>query len=96
MSPKDLLVVGNGHGEDAILGRIVDALGADEGQRLSIDAWPMVGKGEAFTHRGLPLVGAFNLLPSGGFATLDPRLLFRDLIAGWISTHWRQIMAARA
>jgi len=41
-------------------------------------------------------VGAFNLLPSCGFATLSLRLLVQDLRAGWIRTHWRQVRSARA
>jgi len=94
----DLLFLSNGHGEDAIAGQLIDAL-----RRISpffagesIEAWPMVGEGEAYRIRGVPIAGPKNILPSAGFATIDWRLMWRDLRAGWIGTHWRQMRAARA
>lgn len=92
---KDLLFASNGHGEDVIAGRILDRLCARRPQ-LSVEGWPMVGEGAAYAARGVATVGARNLLPSAGFATLDPALMARDLKAGWIGTYWRQAMAARA
>ena len=94
---RDLVFVSNGNGEDEVACRIFDALQRQhEDPSLMIDAWPMVGKGHAYSSRNIGLVGERNLLPSGGFATLDWRLLWRDLVAGWIGTHARQIQAARA
>ena len=56
----------------------------------------MVGHGDAYVRRSVPIVGAPNQLPSEGFATLDPYAFARDLRAGWLRTHWRQVKAARA
>jgi uncharacterized protein (TIGR03492 family) len=91
---KDLLFASNGHGEDVIAGRVLDRLRARRPQ-LSVEAWPMVGEGAAYTERGIATVGARNRLPSAGFATLDPALMARDLKAGWIGTYWRQAADAR-
>jgi uncharacterized protein (TIGR03492 family) len=91
---KDLLFASNGHGEDVIAGRVLDRLRARRPQ-LSVEAWPMVGHGAAYAERGIAAVGARNLLPSAGFATLDPALMARDLKAGWIGTYWRQAADAR-
>lgn len=92
---KDLLFVSNGHGEDVIAGRVLDEIRASRPE-IAIEAWPMVGEGAAYAARGVPTVGARNLLPSAGFATLDPSLMIGDLKAGWIRTHWRQIQYARS
>lgn len=92
---KDILFASNGHGEDVIAGRVLDRLAARRPQ-LAVEGWPMVGEGAAYAARKIPTVGARNLLPSAGFATLDPALMARDLKAGWIGTYWRQAVAARA
>ncbi len=91
---KDVLFLSNGHGEDDIAAKVVDALCKRGGTPGMIDAWAMVGDGAAYRARGLSLVGSGNQLPSNGFATLDWRLMLRDLRAGWLSTYWRQMRAA--
>jgi len=91
---KELLFVSNGHGEDVIGGRVVDCIRSARPD-LSMDAWPMVGEGAAYESRGVATIGARNLLPSAGFATLDRDLMMRDLKAGWIGTYWRQFLDAR-
>lgn len=93
---KDLLVISNGHGEDAIACSTIAALQSSARHPLSVECWPMVGNGAAYRRLGLATVGPANLLPSEGFATLDWRLMLRDLSAGWIATHWRQARAAQA
>lgn len=90
---KDLLFLSNGHGEDVIGGRVLDAIRAARPE-LSVEAWPMVGEGAAYVARGVPTIGARNLLPSAGFATLDRDLMIADLKAGWIGTYWRQFRDA--
>jgi uncharacterized protein (TIGR03492 family) len=85
--------VSNGHGEDSIAGKVIDRLPRAD---LVIHGWPMVGAGDAYRERGIPIVGAPNRLPSCGFATMGLRLFWTDLRAGWTSTHWRQVRAARA
>jgi uncharacterized protein (TIGR03492 family) len=92
---KDLLLVSNGHGEDDIACKIIDVLKV-KAPDLALDVWPMVGDGAAYRQRGLTLVGTGNHLPSAGFATLSWRLMAKDLRAGWLGTHGRQIGAARA
>lgn len=93
---KDLLFVSNGHGEDIVACNIINCLSADLMGGLTFDAWPTVGEGYAYRRRGIAIVGAPNNLPSCGFAMVDWRLLLRDLRAGWLPTHWRQIRAARS
>lgn len=89
-----VLFVSNGHGEDAIACRIIDHVRRAAGARITVEAWPMVGPGDAYRANGLPIVGSSNMLPSEGFATLSLALLARDLRAGWIDTHVRQWRAA--
>ena len=91
----DLGVFSNGHGEDTIACKVLDELRAQR-PSLSVEVWPMVGEGTAFQARGEQMVGARNLLPSAGFATISPKLMIDDLLAGWVQTHWRQYKAARA
>jgi uncharacterized protein (TIGR03492 family) len=89
----DIGFFSNGHGEDTIACKVLDRLRAAR-PSLQIEAWPMVGEGTAYQSKGVPLVGARNLLPSSGFATISPKLMLDDLRAGWIGTHWRQFTAA--
>lgn len=89
-----LLAVSNGHGEDEIACRVLDAL-RPRVPGLRVEAWAMVGRGAAYRARGVPVVGPANLLPSEGFGTLGLRSFLRDLAAGFVSTHWRQILHAR-
>lgn len=90
-----VLFLSNGHGEDSIAAKIIDRL-RTAAPDLEIHAWPMVGPGSAYQERGIPIVGAANLLPSCGFATMNARLFWTDLRAGWLATHLGQIRAARA
>lgn len=89
--PKKILFISNGHGEDTIAVKVIKALMDVFENNLSIDAWPMVGKGMAYQKQGIQIIGAQNLLPSCGFATLSLKLMLRDLLAGWIPVHLRQI-----
>lgn len=91
-----LLLASNGHGEDAVAGRLVDRLRALASHDVELEAWAMVGAADAYVDRGVALVGTQNRLPSGGFATLSPALLLRDLRAGWLQVHRRQLRDARA
>jgi uncharacterized protein (TIGR03492 family) len=90
----DLAFFSNGHGEDTIACKVLDELRHIR-PALSIEVWPMVGEGTAYSARDAEIVGALNLLPSAGFATISPKLMREDLRAGWIKTHWRQFQAAR-
>ena len=88
-----LLVISNGHGEDLIALRILEAL-----HRLQ-PAWklkvlPLVGQGscfEAAADQGwLQRIGPGARLPSGGFSNQSLRALLSDLMAGLPLLPWRQ------
>jgi len=92
---KRLLAVSNGHGEDDIAIKILDAL-APLAPDLQIEAWPMVGDGARYRARNIPVSGPANTLPGEGFGTLSLAAFLRDLRHGFIATHWRQYRHARA
>lgn len=91
-----ILFISNGNGEDSIAIKVIKQLQLQSKSPLDIQAWPMVGRGDSYRENGIPIVGAPNLLPSCGFATLSAKWMIRDLHAGWIGTHLRQIRAARS
>lgn len=93
---RRILFLSNGHGEDEIGASLIGALRAREDDSVAIDAWAMVGRGVAYVAAGAPLVGTPNLLPSEGFGTLSVSAFARDLRAGWLGVHLRQLHAARA
>jgi uncharacterized protein (TIGR03492 family) len=91
--PSRLLVLSNGHGEDLIALRVVEAL-----RRLrpavEVAVLPLVGKGQAFA--GAEAAGALHRmgprrdLPSGGFSNQSLRGLLGDLAAGLPLLSWQQ------
>jgi uncharacterized protein (TIGR03492 family) len=93
-----LLVLSNGHGEDLIAQRVLQALRARQ-PNLEIQVLPLVGLGEAFSadvaaghlHR----IGPKLQLPSGGFSNQSLRGLTRDLWAGLPLLSWRQLQLVR-
>ena len=88
-----LLVVCNGHGEDLIALRILEALHSLQ-PRLPLVVLPLVGEGKAFTlpvQQGwLRLIGPNAQLPSGGFSNQSARGFIADLVAGLPLLTWRQ------
>ncbi|MEO7967019.1 MAG: lipid-A-disaccharide synthase-related protein [Gemmatimonadaceae bacterium] len=91
-----LLFLSNGHGEDAIAASLARAIHARSVLPLQIEGWPMVGVGNAYMRGGIPVRGPRNTLPSEGFGTLSLIAFVRDLRAGWLRVHWRQLRAAMA
>ncbi len=91
-----VLFVSNGHGEDDIACKILDALHAQIGGAISLAAWPMVGHGKAFQNRDVEVIGPPNHLPSEGFGTVSLGLFLRDVWAGFIGTYLRQVQFARS
>ena len=93
-SRLQLLVLSNGHGEDIIAVRIIQAL-----QQLSsppdIFALPIVGEGRAYQNIDIPLIGAVQTMPSGGFIYMDRRELMRDVRGGLVQLTWNQIKSVR-
>jgi uncharacterized protein (TIGR03492 family) len=93
-SPKALtvIVLSNGHGEDAIgvaLGRALKGLG------LEVKALPLVGRGTAYEQAGFEVLGPRHVLPSGGFVYADLRALWSDLRGGWLASTAAQWLALR-
>ncbi|PRX37851.1 conserved hypothetical protein [Meinhardsimonia xiamenensis] len=94
---RRLLIVSNGHGEDEIAGRLIDALRAEAGAAApDLVAWPMVGQGQGYELRAVPRIGPEGRLPSEGFSTLSLAHLARDLAGGWPGLLWRQYRFARS
>ena len=90
---SSLLVLSNGHGEDQIALRVVEALRARQ-PRLRVAVLPLVGEGQTYAGaeaRGqLVRVGPRQPLPSGGFSNQSLRGLGRDLAAGLMGLSLRQ------
>lgn len=91
---KRLLCISNGHGEDAIALRILQAV-TQQDPEIELAAIAMVGEGAAYRQAGIPLVGPTQTLPSGGFIYMDKQQLAKDVQSGLVQLTWRQIQAAR-
>jgi uncharacterized protein (TIGR03492 family) len=93
-----LLVLSNGHGEDLIALRVIEAL-----RRLhpgvGIATLALVGEGSTFSAArdalALECLGPCSPLPSGGFSNQSWRGLLQDLAAGLPRTTWRQFQVVR-
>ncbi len=92
---KDVLVLSNGHGEDLIALRILEALHLKEPD-LNLEVLPLVGEGKAFDsavlENWLIKIGPSLRLPSGGFSNQSLKGLFADIFAGlfyFAFKHWR-------
>ena len=88
-----LLVVCNGHGEDLIALRILEAVHRRNPQ-LPLEVMPLVGKGRAFEPAvkagWLQQIGPTANLPSGGFSNQSLRGMLRDIGAGLPLLSWSQ------
>ena len=93
-SRLQLLVLSNGHGEDIIAVRIIQAL-----QTLSsppdIFVLPIVGEGHAYQKINATVIGNVQNMPSGGFIYMDSKELMRDVSGGLIQLTWNQIKSVR-
>ena len=91
--PSRLLVLSNGHGEDLIALRVLQAL-HQRRPELQIAVLPLVGEGGAFAAAEaagvLRRIGPRRPLPSGGFSNQSLRGLLADLWAGVLALSWRQ------
>lgn len=63
--------------------------------QINIAALPLVGEGRAYTQLGIPLIGAVQTMPSGGFIYMDGRQLVRDVHGGLLKLTLSQIKAVR-
>ncbi len=88
-----LLLISNGHGEDLIALKIIEALRRQR-PRLRLSVLPLVGAGGSFRaaiEKGwIHRVGPAAPLPSGGFSNQSLRGLLADLIAGLPLLTWQQ------
>jgi len=91
---KRILLVSNGHGEDAEAAAIARAV-REAGLPVEMSAVAMVGEGRAYAAAGVPLVGPTFMPPSNGFSYMDRKLLVADLRAGLIGATLRQWRAVR-
>lgn len=89
-----LLVLSNGHGEDLIALRLIEALQQGRPRPLPVAVLPLVGEGGAFSaaerHGLLHRVGPRQALPSGGFSNQSLAGLLADLKAGLPRLSWQQ------
>ncbi|MBX2864132.1 MAG: lipid-A-disaccharide synthase-related protein, partial [Leptolyngbyaceae cyanobacterium MAG.088] len=87
-----LLCVSNGHGEDLIAIRILQAL---QGMLpdLPMAALPIVGEGRRYQKLGVEIIGPTKQMPSGGFIYMDGQQLARDLQGGLLQLTVAQVRA---
>ncbi|MFB2834301.1 lipid-A-disaccharide synthase-related protein [Floridanema evergladense] len=90
-----LLCLSNGHGEDAIAVRICQHL-QQLPSSLKIVALPIVGEGQAYIERGIPIVAPTQKMPSGGFVYMDWRQFWGDVRGGLLELLWQQFRAVKA
>ena len=90
---QNLLFLSNGHGEDAIACRVIEAL-HDINQDISYEILPIVGEGKVFAKfikdGWLSKIGSPIFLPSGGFSNQSFSGLVLDLKSGLLRSLWRQ------
>ncbi|PIG95015.1 lipid-A-disaccharide synthase-related protein [Gloeocapsopsis sp. IPPAS B-1203] len=89
-----LLCLSNGHGEDIIAVRILQEL--QKLTSIDIAALPIVGEGHAYSQSSIPIVGAVQTMPSGGFIYMDGRQVWRDLRYGLLKLTLSQIKVVRS
>jgi uncharacterized protein (TIGR03492 family) len=94
-----LLCLSNGHGEDIIALRILQALQQHpDCARIcpTIEVLPIVGEGHVYQKAGFPLIGSVKTMPSGGFIYMDGRQLARDIQGGLLKLTLEQIKTVRS
>jgi len=91
---KRVLLISNGHGEDLLGATLAERLRDIPG--LELAAFPLVGKGRAYTALGIPLVMPGRDFPSGGFLRNSLKNLFLDLRSGILGFTRKQVRALRA
>ncbi|GIW25886.1 lipid-A-disaccharide synthase-related protein [Meiothermus sp.] len=87
-----IVLISNGHGEDIIgaaLAHELRALG------YTLQAVPLVGRGQVYEEAGFSVRGPRREMPSGGFALQSPAAIWADLRAGWVSMSLAQYRAVQ-
>ncbi len=89
---KNVLVLSNGHGEDLIALKILEALHKLH-PKLKLEVLPLVGEGKAFEtaikQRWLVQLGIPKRLPSGGFSNQSFLGLISDIFSGLFVVSWK-------
>ena len=90
---QNVLFLSNGHGEDTIACRVLDAL-HELNQDISYEVLPIIGEGKVFEKSikdgWLTKIGSSIFLPSGGFSNQSFTGLVLDINAGLLINLWRQ------
>jgi uncharacterized protein (TIGR03492 family) len=82
-----ILLISNGHGEDAIGAKLAAEFRALEPSWI-LEALPIVGRGDAYERAGVRVIGPRWVMPSGGFTFTSLKLLLADWQAGmYAQTH---------
>lgn len=89
-----LLFISNGHGEDAIGGRLAQEF-RKLAPNLELAAMPIVGRGMPYERAGIPVLGPRWELPSGGFTFTSLDLLLGDWRDGMYQKTHEQHWAVR-
>jgi len=89
-----LLCLSNGHGEDEIAVRILQAL-QQQCPGIEVAALPIVGMGRAYRQQQIAVIGPVQAMPSGGFIYMDGRQLARDVQKGLLQLTAQQLQAVR-
>ncbi|ESA32601.1 hypothetical protein N836_25125 [Leptolyngbya sp. Heron Island J] len=89
-----LLCISNGHGEDLIAIKVLQAL---QGilPTLQMAALPIVGEGRQYQKLGIEIIGPTKQMPSGGFIYMDGQQLARDLQGGLLQLTIAQLQAMK-
>jgi uncharacterized protein (TIGR03492 family) len=91
---ETLLVVSNGHGEDAIGARLAAEVVAQRGAGRVL-AMPLVGAGRPYEAVAADVLGPRRRLPSDGLTLHHPLMAWRDLRAGLLGMTARQVSVLR-
>jgi len=94
-SHRSVLIVSNGHGEDAVGALLARRLAASG---LAVRACPLVGTGDEYleTAGAIPLLEPRRAFPSGGFSLRGSGRDLRGDLREGLLTHWRAQRAALA
>ena len=92
---KNLMFISNGHGEDMMTSKLIEALLKETSLELDISVLPIVGTGDSFESLPVEILGPRKTLPSGGFARNSWQNLWEDIKAGLLVNTFRQIKELR-
>ncbi|HEY8391631.1 MAG TPA: lipid-A-disaccharide synthase-related protein [Capillibacterium sp.] len=91
---RRVLLLSNGHGEDEIAA-VLGAQLAQVAPELELAGFPLVGAGRAYAAKGIPVLMAARVLPSGGFTRNSLGNFLRDVKAGLFGQIGAQVRMLR-